>query len=197
VKSWFILSSILLGALFGVVVCGTAAHAGEIGLKGIEARIGLVDIEGDAGSTFGLSATADLGTLGSQIGLEAGIDFWNKGWDAGVPGSQWSYSWTNVALLVSARYNISTEGSFKPFAFAGLGFHLWKWSSEYDGAFDEWWGDIDSSGSDIEFGVHFGVGAEMAMSPSMNLVGRAGYNSNGGADYLFIQGGVKFLMGKK
>ncbi len=173
-----------------------APQAADIGLKGIEGRVGLVSIdEGDAGSTFGISAGADLGELTPDLGLEAGIDFWSKGWDAG----NYSWSWTNIAFLGNVRYDFKTESSFHPFAFGGLAlcYQSWDWDIEGCTGGGTIYGDLcDFDDSSMEFGIDIGVGAEFGMGDGMTPTVRAGYNSNGGADYLFLQGGVKFPMGE-
>ena len=193
-RSSFSIVAGIAGVLALIALGGAPALAAEIGLEGIELRAGLVDLEGEGGSTIGFSGTADLGTLAPNFGLEAGIDFWTKSWgDTDI----WDFSWTNIAFLGTVRYEFPTEGSFKPFAFGGLGFHLYSWSSEYKGPQGGIWDQyVDTDGSDLEFGFHIGAGAEMPLSDSMNFTARGGFNANGGADYLFIQAGVKFLMGE-
>ncbi|MBD3236552.1 MAG: outer membrane beta-barrel protein [Candidatus Eisenbacteria bacterium] len=193
-RSSFSIVAGIAGVLAVVSLAGAPAQAAEIGLEGIEVRAGLVNIESDAGSTIGFSGTADLGTLAENFGLEAGVDFWTKNWGEDIFGESWDYTWTNIGFLGTVRYEFPVEGDFMPFAFGGLGLHLWNWSLDYDGPYSEWAGDTD--GSDLEFGFHIGAGAELPLSESMNFAARGGFNSNGGADYLFIQGGVKFLMGQ-
>lgn len=192
-KSSFAIVAGIVGTLAVVLLVGAPAQAAEIGLEGIEVRTGLVNIESDAGSTIGFSGAADLGTLAPNFGLEVGVDFWTKSWgDTDIC----DFSWTNFAFLGTVRYEFPVEGSFMPFAFGGLGFHLWSWSHDYKSAYDPWGVGLDSDGSELKFGFHLGAGAEMPLSEKINFTGRGGFNFNGGADYLFIQGGVKFLLGE-
>ena len=175
------------------LLAGASAAQAELGLKGIEGRVGFADLEASVGSTFILSAAADMGMLSPDLGLEFNVDFWTKGSD-GFYGS--SASWTNIAFLANLSYNFKMEGSFHPYAFAGLGLHYLNYS--YDCPLCDDYPDyieVDTSSSDVEFGFDVGAGAEFG-SGNMIPVARAGFNSNGGIDYLFVQGGLKFPMGK-
>ncbi len=183
-------------AAIALSLCVSASHAGDIGLRGIEARIGLASLEGGGGSTFIVSGAGDLGWLGERIGLEANIDFWTKSWDENALfwDEDWSWSWTNVGFLGNVRYFFPTQSTFHPFAFGGLGLHYWNASWDCKGCEDF---GVDRSTSGIELGLDVGAGAEFGSGDGMKPVVRAGFNTNGGADYLFIQGGLKFPVGKK
>jgi len=176
----------------GVLAAAPAMAESNIGFKAIEGRVGFVDIgEGDAGGTFIVSAFADLGMLSENIGLEAGVDFWSKGWDAGV--CEWS--WTNIGFVGDATYGFgSGDGSVRPYGFAGIALAMqsWDWDCNYVGPY---YNDSSFDDSSMEFGFNFGVGAEFGSGDGMTPVARAGYNTNGGADYLYIQGGLRFPMG--
>ncbi len=169
-----------------------AVQAAELGLEAIEARLGWINIdEGDAGSTFGASVGADLGSLTRDLGLEVGIDVWSKGWDVG--GADWT--WTNIALLGNVRYDFGKEASFRPFLFGGVAFCYQSWDWEISNCQESIYGGLCKlDDSEIEFGVDLGVGADFGSGGSMIPTARAGYNSNGGADYFFAQGGIKFPM---
>jgi hypothetical protein len=181
------------------LICGTGllpAAAGDIGFKAIEGRVGFADLEGEAGSTFIVSAGADLGNLSPDLKLEGNIDFWTKGWDSedlwGVHTTDWSYTWTMFGFIANLRYDIETQGNFHPFLFGGLGLQYWKSDVDCTGC-DDW---IDTSASDMEFGLNFGGGGDIGAGDGMMPTIRAGFNTNGGADYLYIQGGLKFPVGQ-
>jgi opacity protein-like surface antigen len=178
-------SAIILSALLGLSL-GAATASAELGLKGIEGRVGLASLESDIGSTFIVSAAADMGTLVPELGFELNADFWIKSWDE----EDWSDDWTNIALLANVRYMFPVKGTFHPFAFGGLGLHYFKFSSKCSGC-DE----LDESSSEMKFGLDLGAGAEINAG-SLTPVLRIGYNTNGGPDYLFVQGGLKFPIGK-
>lgn len=185
-----ILAAVLIAA--GAIGFLAVPSQAKIGLEAIEARVGLASLEDDAGSTFIISAAADMGMLTKDLGLEFNADFWTKGWgDEEV--AEWT--WTNIAFLANLRYAFPMKGgSFHPFAFGGIGFSYWKadWDCKY--CDDEIWGDLSESG--IEFGLDLGLGADFGSGEGMMPTVRAGYNTNGGGDYLFIQGGLKFPVGK-
>lgn len=85
--------------------------------------------------------------------------------------------------------------SFRPFVFGGLAFCLHSWDWEVPGCqAAHYGGACDLDDSEIEFGVDLGIGADFSAGGSMIPTARAGYNANGGADYFFIQGGVKFTL---
>jgi len=181
---------LLAGAAAGLTMPVEAQM--QIGLRAIEARVGFADLEDEAGSTFILSAAADMGRLTEQLLLELNADFWTKTWDTAAD-AEWQ--WTNFALLANARYPFSLgESPIHPFAFGGLGLHYWK--ADWDcPQCDGFLGDDDESG--LEFGLDLGAGADFgAADAGIIPTARLGYNFNGGADYLFISGGVKFPVGK-
>jgi hypothetical protein len=173
------------------ILCAGSATAAEIGLKGIEGRLGVVSISDDVGSTFGLNLGADLGKLTPDLRLEAGIDWWSKSWDVG--DADWS--WTNIAFLGNVRYDFAMESSIAPFAFGGVALCYQSWNWKIPGCHTSYLVDVcDLDDSSLEFGVDLGVGVDFSKNGSMIPTARAGYNANGGADYFFIQGGVRFPM---
>jgi hypothetical protein len=151
-----------------------------------------VDIdEGNAGGGFILSGSGDLGQLTPELRLEVGIDFWTKGWDVG--SCEWS--WTNFALLGNVRYDFKMNASFQPYGFAGpvLAFHGWDWECTHDDPFST--APTTADNTELEYGLNFGLGAEFSDWDGKTPVARAGYNFTGGADYFFIQVGLRFPMG--
>ncbi|MBU1702588.1 MAG: porin family protein [Candidatus Eisenbacteria bacterium] len=175
--------------LVGMLLCAGTGFAGEIGLKGIEARLGYADIEGDVGGAILFSGGADLGQLTPELGLELQADFWTKSEDFGG-GVEWS--WMDFGIMCNLRYDFVGGASFLPYTFAGLGFHYWDASWDCPGC-STFFGDLSESG--LEFGFDIGAGAEFGKGEGITPVARLGYNVNGGADYLFISGGIKFPMG--
>lgn len=183
-------NSAIFGLTLLALLVGAGAAQAELGFKAIEARVGFTDLEGDAGSTFLVSAAADLGKLTPDLGLEFNVDFWNKTWDAGFTDAEWT--WMNLGFLANLRYMFKTSGSIHPFIFGGAGLHYWDASWDCP-LCDDYGGWLDESTNGIEFGFDVGAGAEFGKG-NMIPVARAGFNSNGGANYMFIQGGLKFPM---
>ena len=181
----------IIALALGILLSGHNAYAGDIGIKDVEGRLNFVSIsETDAGSTFGLAVTSFLGPLTETLGLEGNVDFWTKTFDVGLM----ELSWTNIGFGCNLRYDFSGEGSTKFYGFGGLSLNYVKWSSDYNGP-DTYYGFADLSESSTEFGINLGAAAEFGSGDGMIPVARAGYCSNGGADYLFIGGGLKFPMG--
>ncbi|MFH1144922.1 MAG: outer membrane beta-barrel protein [Candidatus Eisenbacteria bacterium] len=182
-------ATLVAAGMAAALLVASAAAESNIGLRAIEGRVGLADLEGDAGSTFIISAAADMGTLTPDLGLEFNIDFLTKSWDRGYDDTS-ERSITNLAFIANLRYAFKTQSTFHPFAFAGLGFNYWSSDVERSGG-----GDSEGF-SDIEFGLDLGAGADFGSGDGMTPTVRAGFNTNGGWDYLFISGGLKFPIGK-
>ncbi len=164
------------------------ARAGDMGLKGIELRAGYVSIdEDDAGGTFILSGGLDLGKFTPEMSLEIGVDYWSKSFDVG----QWEWSWSNLGFLGNVRYDFLEDASFRPFLFGGIAFCYQSW--EVDKCQTALFGGICDD-SEVELGADVGLGADLSSGDGIIPTARAGYNTNGGADYWFIQGGVKFPL---
>ena len=175
--------------LVTVLGCGSAVSAGEISFQSFEARLGFISIgESGAGSTFGISGTADMGQLSETIGLEAGVDFWKKSYDVGV----YEWSWTNISLNCNGRYDFSfsSDAAIFPYAFAGIVLSNQKVSWDSNNTLCTYGCDFDESS--LEFGLNFGVAAEFGSGDGMIPVARVGYSTSGGADYFFLSGGIKF-----
>ncbi len=178
-------------ALCAVGFCATV-EAGEMGLMAIEGRLGYVSIsENDAGGTFMLAASADLGKMTHDLGLDVGFDFWKKSW--GPSGCETDF--TNIALGGNVKYAFETRSNFQPYALGGLSLNFQKASLNCGEVF----GTLgDTSNSETEIGIHLGAGAEFGSrrGRGMTPVARVGFNTNGGADYFYISGGLKFPMGR-
>jgi opacity protein-like surface antigen len=178
--------------VLALVAAASPCRAAELGLKALEVRAGLASLEGNAGSTWMVSGGADLGKLTPVLGIDLGVDFWTKSWgESGIA----DWTWTNIGFLAHLRYDFMTEGSFRPYGYGGLGLHYWKASWDCGAWCDNWYG-ADLSTSGLELGFDIGAGAEFGSGEGMTPVARAGFNTNGGADYLYIEGGLRFPMGK-
>ncbi len=175
--------------LITVICCGSAVSAGEISFRSFEARLGFISIgESGAGSTFGISGTADLGSLTETIGLEVGFDFWKKSYDVGFL----DWSWTNTSLNCNGRYEFSfnSDAAVYPYVFAGIVLSNQKVSWDNNDTFCTHGCDLNKS--NLEFGINFGAAAEFGSGEGMIPVARVGYSTSGGVDYFFLSGGIKF-----
>jgi opacity protein-like surface antigen len=174
--------------LAGLLLCAGSGMASDIGLKGIEARLGFVAPEDPIDGTILFSAGADMGRFTEELGFELALDFWTKGEDF----AGYSWDWMDFGIMANLRYDFVGSSSFLPYTFAGLGFHFWDASYDCPGC-SAFIGDLSENG--LEFGFDIGAGAEFGSGGGFIPVARAGYNVNGGADYLFVSGGIKFPMG--
>jgi hypothetical protein len=179
--------------VMGLFMALTPSYASEIGLQAFEIRGGFADLEEDAGSTWIVSAGLDLGNLTPELGLELNVDFWSKSWGDNDLYDDYDWTWTNIGFLGNVTYGLIKDGSVRPYLFGGLGLHYWKASLDCPSCDDLIFGDLDESG--LELGFDAGIGAEFGSGDGVTPVARAGYNTNGGADYLFIEGGVKIPIG--
>ncbi len=162
------------------------------GASGIEPYAGYCDPEGEMGGTFILGANFSIGPVAAAapIFIEPGAAFWRKGYS--VYGYSWS--WTYIGAVCNARYDVAPEGSNVTFfPFAGLSLSLQRWSGKVS-YFDPFSGQTttaDESDSEVDFGLRFGGGVAFPAG-TMTFVARAGFETNGGADYLFLTGGLRF-----
>lgn len=174
---------IAIGVLLLIGALSAPALAG--GITAWEPRVGFVNIEGDIGSTFILALTAHGGELSPNLFWEGTIDFWTKGYDI----TYYEWTWTNIGVIGGLRYEFPTDGGIVPFAFGGLGMHYAKWSWDYTGQTTGFWDDLSNyDDSSTEFGIQVGGGARF----SEKFIARAGFDSNGGADYFFGTLGMLF-----
>ena len=189
-------SVVMLSAL--LLIGYGASEATTIGPRGLEVNAGLVSPEDDIGSTFILGALMDLGEIVPSLALEGGVDFWTKSYDFGMYGSTSEFRYTNIGILGGVRYDFPVPGTITPFGFGALGLHVARASGEYSYT-DPFSGTMmteDNSATEMEFGIRFGGGAAVAVSPGVDFVARLGYDINGGANYFFVTGGARFGLGQ-
>ncbi len=181
--------------VLALVAAASPSRAANLGLKALEVRAGFANLEGNAGGTWIVSGGADLGKLTPDLSLELGVDFWTKSWGEDFALYNWDWTYTDFSVLGHLRYDFMTEGTFRPYGYGGLGlaYQHFGWTCgqgchTYLGA--------DLSSSKMELGFDIGVGAEFGSGRGMTPVARAGYDINGGVDYLYVEGGLRFPMGK-
>ena len=183
------------GLALGLVTAPALAQM-QIGLRAFEIRAGYTDLEDDAGSTFIISGAADMGVLTAPLAIELNADFWTKSWDADTDAD---WKWTNFAVLANVRYPfVLAQSPFHPFVFGGLGLHYFKSDFDCPVCEDEFEEIFEDAGdeSEIEFGLDLGAGADFGSGDGILPTARVGFNTNGGADYFFISGGIKIPAGK-
>lgn len=169
----------------------TVGSAMDIGFKGIGGKVGLVipDYLGD--NTFGLGVIAAMGTIIPELRAEASVDYWGKSWDAGY----WEWGWSIITISGTAKYDFPIGKSFIPFVGGGLGLAINKWSSDWKGGQETFFGvgyldsQIDTSDTDIDIVFHGVGGIDIPVGTNMILTLEAKY-SLGGTDALWLTGGL-------
>jgi opacity protein-like surface antigen len=183
-----------IGLLFSIILCLTFTSAQaetDIGFYGIGGKLGYVMPEGDIENTFGLGVQADLGTITEQVHLDAFVDFWSKGYDAG----DFEWSWTNINIGAMAKYYFPVSGNLNPYAGGGLGFAIGMWKTEYSGPANSYLEDLDESDTEIDIALHLAGGAEMELSPLLDGFFEVKYTISE-ADYFGFWLGVMYKLGE-
>jgi opacity protein-like surface antigen len=173
-----------------MVAAPAARAAADLGLKSIGASVGMVSPE-NLGSTFGLGASADWGTIAPDVGLESRLDYWSKsessfGFESSV---------RDIDLSVRAKYNFQLESNpIRPFAGGGLGIHFLR--SEVTTPVFFGIPGMTSSASDTKIGLELGGGFATAVSPRSDLVGEAWYGIVSDVSQLSLRFGMTYKLGQ-
>lgn len=161
----------------------------NIGFKAIGGKVGFVDPEEGIESTFGIGATADLGTISRDIHLGAFIEYWGKSYTAG--GFETSFSETSLGAV--GKYYIQMEGSkFQPYAGGGMSLTFGKSKVTIPSIAGFPGGEESSTNTEIGFRVF--VGADYELSSDWRGFGEILYHTDG-AEYLAIFVGVVKILG--
>lgn len=186
-------------ALFTLALCTLAVQnasaQSDIGLKGVGARIGLVDVE-DLDSTFGFEVVADLGTFTPVVGWDARLSYWGYKEDLGGFGEA---SLRDVALTSHANYLFSTSNQqITPFVGGGLGMHFISAKVEIP-AQDLGGGLIipaqSYSDGSTELGIDIGGGLAFHASPQLDFVGEIWYGIINDVNQMSFKAGVTRWLG--
>jgi len=182
----------VIAVLVFCLVTGTAVFAkSNIGLKGVGAKVGFVDPEGDIGSTIGFGGVVDLGTFAPNITFGGDVMYWGKSYTE----HDFKFTYSQIYISATGRYMFNTGKKAKilPYAGAGLEFVIGKSKGEYTGELGEFMSDESWSHSDSEIGIHLVGGFKYPLDKSKYLFAEARY-SMGGLDMLGVFGGIVFSM---
>ncbi len=136
-----------------------SAFSPDIGMKAIAGKAALLYISSDYGITPGFGIWADLGHLSKEIGLDAGVEYWN----AGRTELEATVRKSDIAIYATVRYDIDIE-KIRPFLGGGLGVNLYK--KKYP---DEW-NRPDENKNKLE--LHMDMGARYSIHPKIDLEAR-------------------------
>lgn len=136
-----------------------------IDFMGIGGRISAVLPKGDAGTTVGLGAIADLGPITSQwepLKAEISVNYWGNSYN--TAGSSWKTNLTSVSFNGTAKLYIPLGVNISPFIGGGLGIDIERWTSEEDNSAH---GSVGSS-SDSNTGLitHLVAGFDIPLGSS-------------------------------
>ncbi|MDH7603576.1 MAG: outer membrane beta-barrel protein [Melioribacter sp.] len=165
----------------------------DIGLKGVGVKLGYVAPEDPIENTIGFGAAANLGTITSNIHLDAVVDFWSKTYGDLSPYGKADFTFTEITIAALGKYYFPLESSsLKPYAGAGIGFVIGRTSFEYNIPYI---GSGSESESETNIGFRVLGGVDYKLSPQLNAFAEVFYHTDG-ADFLGIFAGVVYCLGK-
>lgn len=172
-------------AMMLTMLVGFASAQTDISVKGVGGKLGLINVSDDVGTTIGLGGLVDFGTFAPNVHFMANVDYWSKSKDDGNA----EVSLRDIAITSTVSYTFSgSNPKLLPYVAGGLGLHLLNAKVKV--------GSFDESDSETKIGFHFGGGLLIASSQKMDFVVDGRYVIVEDADYLALQGGVIFKMGK-
>ena len=159
-----------------------AAGTTDIGLKGIGARLGYVDLE-DWDGTFNFGAVANLGTFTKYLAWDASFEYWTSsesayGFDVAI---------SDLALRSGVLYEFIHD-SFRPHAGGGLGLHMV--SAEVATIYGK------ASEDDSKFGIYLQGGVETDLSARWKGAADIRFDFVDNADQTHIMFTAIYLLGK-
>ena len=181
-----VVTCVVLVVVLGVMSSPCMAEM-QIGFNAVGPKLGFIMPEDPIESTFGFGVASDLGAITPVIHLGAFMEYWRKSYDHVDAES----SWRDLAIGVSGKYRIPMEGTFKPYAGGGLGFHLHKWESKAKKPVPGHSGEY--SDSDMDLGIHLLGGADYSIGPKMKAVGELRYTL-ADPDYFAIWLGILYAL---
>ena len=175
-------------ALCGLVARDAAAQS-HLRLDRIGGAIGYVSPE-HIGGTLGLGVFADLGTIAPRIGLETRLDYWSS--SDQLYGTKTSVH--DVTLGARGKYFFPAPGSkFRPFAGAGLGFHVLH--AEITIPVTPGVPEMTIGDSQTKLGLDLGGGATTSVGPRTDLLGEIWYGIVSDVSQFSLRVGLSYKLG--
>jgi hypothetical protein len=186
---------ILLSVTLCALVTSNALAQSSLALRGIGLKIGMVDPE-DVDATFAFGLVADLGTITPDITLESHINIWSITNDMTGGGEVLV---RDIVLGAKGRYMFSTSSpSVKPFAGAGLGFHILRSGVDIPAMY---YGStmimpaISESDTEIKIGLDIGGGILGDINQNWAIQGEAWYSIVSDISQFSLQIGMIYKLG--
>lgn len=179
--------------LLTLALCGLAAGSANaqanLRFNRIGGAVSYVSPE-HIGGTLGLGVFADLGTLAPNIGLEARLDYWS----ASEGGFGVESHVRDITIGARGKYYFPAPNSpFRPFAGAGLGFHVINAKVEI--AAVPGFPAQEVSDSETRLGLDLGGGAATSVGPRTDLIGEVWYGIVSDASQFSLRFGVSYKLG--
>ncbi|MCD6594918.1 outer membrane beta-barrel protein [bacterium] len=161
-KSMILLPLILIILIYGQGYNQYEQESGfspDIGMKAIAGKVAILYVSSDYGITPCFGIWADLGHFTKEIGLDAGVEYWN----AGRTELEATVQKSDIGIYATIKYDVDIE-KIRPFLGGGLGVNIYK--KKYP---DEW-DRPDEKKNKLE--LHIDMGARYSIHPKIDLEGR-------------------------
>ena len=150
-----------------------------LGIRGIGARIGVVDPE-DASTTLSLGGHLDAGTIVRNVHLVPYIEYWSTGADAGA----YNVNYKDWTLGTDVNVDFPLQGQrMTPYLGGGLGLHLLSYDTTVPG-------DVSSDHSKLGLNIQGGIRNQMW--PNLSLFGEVKYAFVSDSNQLKLMGGFTY-----
>jgi len=157
---------LLVTVLISVLLSSQASAQSNMGLKAIGGRVAFVNPE-DLSSTAGFGAFADLGTITTNIGLEAHVDYWSQSEEVTTMES----SIHDIALGGRGKYMFELQNtSIRPFVGAGASVHFLN--AKVTDSSDP---SLNADDSSTKFGLDLGGGMATHLTEQIDFRTEAWY----------------------
>jgi hypothetical protein len=178
-----------LAIIMLLVLCSLALAKSDIGFKGVGGQIAFVMPKDPIDNTIGLGGNAYLGKIMPDLKLFAYVDYWGKTYKAGDYAET---SFSVFSIMAVVRYGFKTSGNIKPYVGGGLGLDIASVSSDYTGAYSEYYGDSNTSDSSSDLGILLMGGASTMLSSDLEGFAEIRYNTDTEAFGIYV--GATYLL---
>jgi hypothetical protein len=164
-----------------------------IDFQGIGGRVSAVFPKGDAGTTVGLGAIADLGPIVAQLEqpkAEISVNYWGNSY-YNTAESLYKTNLTSVSFNGTVKLYIPLGVNISPFIGGGLGLDIERWTSEKDSSAHGSVGSVSESNTGLI--THLVVGVDIPLGPSFKFTPEAEYNM-GRTDTFQIVGALVLMF---
>lgn len=189
------LTVVLISVVLCAFIFSNAFAQSDLALRGIGVKIGMVDPE-DVDTAFEFGLFADLGTITSNVSLESYVNFWSIKNDITGGGELLV---RDFVIGAKSKYVFSTASPIiRPFAGAGLGFHILKSGVDIPATY--FGGSmimpaVSESDTEIKIGLDIGAGILADLNQSWAIQGEAWYSVVSDISQLSLQVGLLYKLG--